>query len=83
MFLKKVTDFIKGANRLGQKRLNFYMIGGYKINEKENVKVKGDGQPYINLLDEEYIKMTTEEKKEVAEIGKKLNRPVRYDFCLN
>lgn len=74
MFFRKMKDFIKKENKLGQKQSNFEMTKEYKINEEENIKIKGDGQPYVDWFDEEYNKMTAEEKKEVTEIEKKLNK---------
>lgn len=34
---------------------------------------KGDGAPYLKMLEEEYNRMTEEEKAEVEEIGRKLD----------
>lgn len=55
----------------------------FKKNEEfykeENAKMKGDGQPYLEWLNEEYDKMTDEERKEVDEIGKKLNTILGID----
>lgn len=74
MFFRKMKDFIKKENKLGQKQSNFEMAKEYKINEEENIKIKGDGQPYVDWFDEEYNKMTAVEKKEIDEIEKKLNK---------
>ena len=43
------------------------------MDEKENAKIKGDGQPYVEMAIEEYNNLTEEERKEVDEIGKKIN----------
>ena len=43
------------------------------MDEKENAKIKGDGQPYVEMAIEEYNNLTEEGRKEVDEIGKKIN----------
>lgn len=36
-------------------------------------KDKGDGKPYVDMLEKEYKKMNDKQKAEVDTIGKKLN----------
>lgn len=44
------------------------------MEEKKRIDVgKGDGKPYLQMLEEEFDKMTDEEKAEVEAIGRKLN----------
>jgi len=41
---------------------------------RKSIEEKGNGQEYVEMLDEEYKRMTYEEKLEVAEIKKELNK---------
>ena len=53
-----------------------------KIDEKIERRInmdKGDGQPYLDMLEEEYKNMTEEEKKEVEAIGKMLDEKFGLD----
>ena len=44
------------------------------MEEKRRIETeKGDGKPYLQMLEEEFNKMTDEEKSEVDAIGEKLN----------
>ncbi|MBR4027686.1 MAG: hypothetical protein IKJ01_09105 [Lachnospiraceae bacterium] len=44
------------------------------MKERQQINIeKGDGKPYLKMLQDEFHNMTEKEKEEVEEIGKTLN----------
>lgn len=57
----------------------FNTVENSTINNDEIIKIKGDGKPYIDFTNEKYNNMTKEEKNEVYEIGRMLNKKFGID----
>lgn len=73
MFFKKL-NYLKKKKKIEQKQDKVESMNDYEID-----RLKGDGQSYVKWLDEEYDKMSEEQKAEVAEIGKKIDKILGMD----
>ena len=73
---------MKKEKRYNKIKSIFNKNSSKKLTKREIKKIenqKGDGEPYLKMLEDEYKKMTKEEKEQVDNIMKELYEKIGYD----
>ena len=78
--LTKIMNYLEEANRSPESADSFVGSLDEETEEiKQIEKQKSDGEPYARMFDEEYSKMTKEEKEQTDKFMKELDEIIGFD----